>query len=412
MVGYVIAMTVNLFDPKYATANPDLAKAGLTTDTQLYCHFQRYGINEGRNFSPFFNYKVYRASNSELAQAGLTTKKQLLEHAQNYGVKEERKLSAFFDLKYESSGLIANVLYKDLSSYSKITAPSGGAVGINASWDSHSSENWYIEEQRHGEDLVIGGLAKNNSQAISDGFKMFDWGFAHQADDGSFLGTGDPFHSTAFFVEAVAHTLLVLKQSKQATQYTDQIAHYEPLVHRAAQWMISPKVWERGINNDSPYTHRCYLNATALGLTGKLTGDRQLIDYAEQEITLGLSRQQKDGVNPEKGGYDSSYQMVGVSYAERFYTYFPQGSLALQVKQMINRALAWEQTRILPTGEINSEGNTRTAGQETGRSGKVKKIDTNAVIRGFDYWASVTGNQKWEAIDRQIAQYYYPNTAA
>jgi hypothetical protein len=115
----------------------------------------------------------------------------------------------------------------------------------------------------------------------------------------------------------------------------------------------------------------------------------------------------KNGVNPEKGGYDSSYQMVGVVYAQRWVTYFPNDSLTPKVKVMIDRALSWQKTRILPTGKISTNGNTRTAGQERGRSGKVKKVAYNSAIRGFAYWTSVTGDKEWEAIARQIARYYY-----
>lgn len=74
---------------------------------------------------------------------------------------------------------------------------------------------------------------------------------------------------------------------------------------------------------------------------------------------------------------------------------------------MIDKALAWEQTRILPTGEIGSEGNTRTAGQERRRNGKVKTVSYNSAIRGFAYWGSVTNNPQWAAIALDIAHYYY-----
>jgi hypothetical protein len=316
-------------------------------------------------------------------------------------------LSQKTDFHYESSDLIANVLYqRRLSGLYKSMAPSG-ANGANILWERNRAKNWYIEEQRNGEELVIGGLIKNDPKAIQAGFKMFDWGFARQADDGSFRLTPDSFHSTSFFVQAVAHTLLVIQQSPQSRQYAAQVEHYTPLVHRAARWMISRDVWKKGIRRNRPYTHRRYLVATALGLTGKLTGDRELIDYARQSMKEGLSLQRKDGVNPEKGGYDSSYQMVGVVYAQRWVTYFPNDSLTPKVKVMIDQALSWQKTRILPTGKISTNGNTRTAGQERGRSGKVKKVSYNSAIRGFAYWASVTGDKKWEAIARQIAQYYY-----
>ncbi|MFB2982360.1 hypothetical protein [Microseira sp. BLCC-F43] len=235
---------------------------------------------------------------------------------------------------------------------------------------------------------------------------MFDWGFAQQAADGSFKGAGG-FHSASFFVAAVARTLLILQQSPQSRQYADKIAFYTPLLHRAARWMISPQVWRRGTTSNEPYTHRFYLVATALGLTGKLTGDRELINYSRQLIQQALSLQELDGVNPEKDGYDSSYQVAGVVYAQRWLIYFPNDPLAPRVTAMINKALTWAQTRILPTGEINSEGNTRTGGQETRRTGEVKLVDPRIVYRGFAYWASVTGDSRWNAIARRIAQFYY-----
>lgn len=316
------------------------------------------------------------------------------------------QLSSKTDFEHESTDLIANVLYEKLPSLYRFIS-SSGANGINARWERKQVKQWYIEGQRNGEELIIGGLVKNDPQAIQAGFKMFDWGFAHQANDGSFFLTGDRFHSTSFFVEAVAHALLVIQQSPHSKQYAYQVAKYKPLVHRAARWMILPNIWEKGIKQNSHYTHRRYLVATALGLTGKLTNDQELINYARNSIQDGLSLQRSDGVNPEKGGYDSSYQMVGVLYAQRWVTYFPEDSLTPKVKMMIEKSLLWEQTRILPSGKIINEGNTRTAGQEIARSGKVKSIDQRSVIRAFAYWASVTGNQKWEKTARQIAKFYY-----
>ncbi|PHM10995.1 hypothetical protein CK516_05335 [Nostoc sp. 'Peltigera malacea cyanobiont' DB3992] len=317
------------------------------------------------------------------------------------------QFSSKTDFENESTDLIANVLYRKPSSLYNSMQPNG-AYGINADWQRQQASKWYIESQQYGEQAIIGGLVKNDPQAIQGGFKIFDWGFAQQVDDGSFFMTGDRFHSTSFFVEAVAHALLVIQQSPHSKQYAFQVAKYKPLVHRAARWMISSKVWEQGIRHNRPYTHRRYLVATALGLTGKLTDDQELIQYAHKSIEDGLSLQRPDGVNPEKNGHDSSYQMVGVIYAQRWVMYFPQDTITPKVVAMINKSLLWEQTRILPSGEISTEGNTRTAGQEKGRSGKkVKGIDKKTALRGFAYWASVTGNQKWEESARQIAKFYY-----
>jgi hypothetical protein len=325
-------------------------------------------------------------------------------------VKENKQtpipFSSKTDFDHESTDLIANVLYRKPSRLYNLMQPNG-AYGINADWQRQQASKWYIEIQKYGEQAIIGGLVKNDSQAIQAGFKMFDWGFTHQAYDGSFFITGDRFHSTSFFLEAVAHALLVIQQSPHSKQYAFQVAKYKPLVHRAARWMISSEVWKQGIRRNRPYAHRRYLVAAALGLTGKLTDDQEMINYARMSIEDGLSLQRPNGINPEKGGYDSSYQMAGVMFAQRWLTYFPKDSLSQRVTAMIERALSWEQTRILHTGEIIGQGNTRTAGQETRRNGKVKLVDPRIVLRAFAYWASVTGNQQWEESARKIAKFYY-----
>ncbi len=93
-------MTVSVFDAAfYSAANPDLAKAGLTTNTQLLNHFNTYGLNEGRTFSPLVDLKLYASSNPDLVAAGLTSNKQLLDHLQNFGIRERRQISRFFNFE-------------------------------------------------------------------------------------------------------------------------------------------------------------------------------------------------------------------------------------------------------------------------------------------------------------------------
>lgn len=94
-------MSINLFDANfYRAANPDLAAAGLTTDTQLLSHFQSYGIDEGRLFSSLANLNFYRSSNPDLAAAGLTSNRQAFNHLQNNGVAEGRRFSQFVDINF------------------------------------------------------------------------------------------------------------------------------------------------------------------------------------------------------------------------------------------------------------------------------------------------------------------------
>jgi hypothetical protein len=312
---------------------------------------------------------------------------------------------AIVELGYDSKGLLAQDAYGHLD---WSTIASDGADPLNASWESGKRSTWYIEQQRTGATLIIGGIVHKEQTAIQEGIKMFDWGFAHQSADGGFAGSSDEFHSTAFFVEAVAHATLVLEASPYAAQYASQIAQFTADDDRAARWMISPSVLSAGEKGDLPYTHRRYLDADALGETSLLANDPSLMPAARQLIQEGIAAQQANGVDPELGGHDSSYQAVGLDYAERWETYFPNDALDAALDQAIIKGLEWEETMILPTGQISTVGNTRTAGQELNPDGTVKTVAHVSVETAFAYRAAVNGSPRWEADALKVSQFYEP----
>jgi hypothetical protein len=116
--------------------------------------------------------------------------------------------------------------------------------------------------------------------------------------------------------------------------------------------------------------------------------------------------QWSNGVNPELGGYDSSYQTVGLSYAELWVKYFPNDSLTPSVSAMINKGLAWEETMILSNGQVSTQGDTRT-GVEVGPSGNVKGVDAMNVVNAFSYWYQLTGNMRWQQDAQRVAAFYF-----
>lgn len=88
-------MAVDIFDANYyRSANPDLA--GMS-DEAARQHLLTYGLDEGRDFSPYVDLGIYRENNPDLAAAGLTTNRQLYEHLINFGVEEGRRFSGEFD---------------------------------------------------------------------------------------------------------------------------------------------------------------------------------------------------------------------------------------------------------------------------------------------------------------------------
>lgn len=310
------------------------------------------------------------------------------------------------DLLFETSAFMRSTAYRNVPKLNPESAEDGAYGPVNRAWDLLHSGKWYIEEQRYGADLVAGGITARNTEAIGRGLLILHWGFAQQQRDGGF-DCPDAFHSTSFFVEATAHSLLLLESSEFASRYDADIKAMKLRLHAAALWMIAPEHEGQGRKHNMPYTHRHYLVAAALGESGLLLGDQALINRSEDYIREGLALQDPSGFNPERGGWDSSYNAVGMLYATRYYTIVASDSLRPALYHMLEKAVHWEASRVSAEGEVSTEGNTRVGGEQTenGRSGKPKTIAVGTVYRVFYYWSRISGDAGFEKLAEKVAAF-------
>jgi hypothetical protein len=308
------------------------------------------------------------------------------------------------DVAFETSALMRHTAYRNVARLNPESAPDGAYGPVNQAWDRTHEGNWYIEEQRYGADLVAGGIAARDTAAIDRGLLILRWGFEQQQPDGGFL-CPDVFHSTSFFVEAVAHSLLLLRDSEYGDRYRAAAREMEPKLLAAARWMTKPEIEKVGREHNQPYTHRRYLVAAALGEAGTLLGDRALVERSGDYVREGIALQDAAGFNPERGGWDSSYHAVGIVFAERYYTLVADEPQRRALRAMLEKATRWEASRVDADGEVSTEGNTRVgAGRmEKGRSGKVKTVAFGSIIRAFAYWGMISGEPKWEKLAERVA---------
>jgi hypothetical protein len=274
-----------------------------------------------------------------------------------------------------------------------------GAISVNAEWEAGKSPKWFIEQQRYGADLIEAGIVLDEEARFREGLLVIRWGLQRQGEDGGFPGTGDPFHSTSFFVEAFARSILLLKQSGRDPSTID--AKSVQKLKAAAEWLMKPEVARRGENNNIPYTHRRWLLAAALGESAAVTGDRAMALAAERYAHEGLGLQTEEGINPEKGGGDVNYQAAGILFAARYYTVCTDAALRGRIRTMIEKGLRWELTNVDSHGDVSDATSTR-AGKEKGRSGAVKKIDYKVIIEVFTFGSAITGDATFEKIAAKI----------
>ena len=329
--------------------------------------------------------------------------------AMSVSVVKAAKDGAAFELSVESSDFMRRTAY-DTGNINAPNISKTGAYGkVNQEFEKTKQGKWWIEEQRYGRDLVIAGIARKDSKKIENGLLVFKWGFGQQKDDGSW-DCPDAFHSTSFFVEAVGDALILLQESKFADKYKAQIAEMKPQLLKAARWMTLLDIEAAGKKYNQQYTHRRYAVADALGLTGVLCNDKDLIAKSTEYVKDGIALQDASGFNPEKKGYDSSYHAVGVVYMERYLTMVApaiDAKLRQQLYDATEKAVNWEISRLNNDGTMNLTGNTRVVAvkeAEANRDGTLKKPAYFSTYRGIFFWSHIAGKKDLAKLADKVAE--------
>ena len=264
-----------------------------------------------------------------------------------------------------------------------------GAAGAN-----RKGYQW-IEEQRQGTEWVLRGRVQGRDDWVARGWKQLDWGLSRQQGDGGF-GSKDPFHSTSFFIEALARSCILDAEGATATRL-DGLA-------RGAHWLMRSDIEARGARGNLPYTHRRYILAAAFGQSARVTGVAAFRSKAVEWAQQGLALQRPDGTNPEKGGYDSGYQMVGVLMALRYLPVCTDPQLRAQLRVMIQAAVRPELARLRPDGSVDPSGSTRIK-KERARNGKVKDVPYAEIMQALVYGAQEMPRPEWIEPAQRIAGY-------
>jgi hypothetical protein len=273
--------------------------------------------------------------------------------------------------------------------------PVGDAYAPDGSAGANRDGYKWIEEQRQGAEWIVRGVAEDRADWRDLGWRLLDWGLSHQADDGGF-GSRDPFHSTSFFVEALARACL-LDPSAATDDRRRALA-------RAAGWLMSPAAEDKGVPNNRPYTHRRYILAAAFGQSAAVTGETAFAAKAQDWAGQGLGLQRDDGTNPERDGYDAGYQMVGVLMALRYLPACDDPDLRGRLRAMVRKAVAPELMRLQPDGAIDMGGSTRI-GIEHSRAGVLKDVPYGEIMQALVYGAQALPEPAWLAPAERIARY-------
>lgn len=300
-------------------------------------------------------------------------------------------------VQVESSRPVFDVLWK----YGHVDPAPNGAYGANVNAPRSA---WFIEEQRAGATDVIDGVLRHEPETLAEGLKIFRYGLAREAANGSFPGSATPFHGTAMFLSEAGPALLMLKSSVYARRFKGDLARETHRMQLAAYYMVR-HVGGPGKIDDTTKNHRYYEAAIALGSVGVLAHDRTLKGWSRLYAWQGIEMERPDGVMPEDGGHDSGYQALGMVSASRYLRLVATGRLYQSLYRALQQGEAWELSRIQPDGSINQTGDTRTTGcKERGPSGQCKTAFYAPAFSALARWSAISGDPRYARVSYKVWQ--------
>ena len=248
--------------------------------------------------------------------------------------------------------------------------------------------------QRGGCWMLIGAVVAGDEKRADEAWRSIDTTFAHQIEDGGFLSSRKPDASheptrperveTAFFyLQELGHAILVVQASPMESHFHDRIVALKPRMRRACAFIQSG--YDGIITKAGHTANRMFIAAKAFGLCGAILNDDELKASSRKLVAVAMARRDADGVFIENRGRDSSYNAVSILMAQVLVLYQPDPVL----EAALVRAMAWERTRILPTGEVEVKDNTRTGVGKEVIMGHAKEVNYHEVALALCYFGMI-----------------------
>lgn len=242
---------------------------------------------------------------------------------------------------------------------------------------------------------VIAAVIADDLATADDCWRGIDVAFSHQRTDGGFEAEIRPNGASArpfgaavetafFFLQELGRAILVIRQSPHEAHFKARIAALEPKIRRACDFIAGGS--DEIIKTTSHAANRIIIAAKAFGTCGLVLQDESLVAISRKLIAHALTLRDGEGVFLEKGGRDSSYNVVSIFFGQ---------VLALHVtlpefEDALHSAVRWQVSRVLPSGEVDVRGNTRTGvGKEKSYEGVPKNVNYNEVVSALTYYGLV-----------------------
>ena len=269
-----------------------------------------------------------------------------------------------------------------------------------------------IAYQRYALDFVIYGIVANHLPSLKHGVNGIRYGFSKQLSDGSFDASflsrrktdiGNRLSAAALFLASAAICYQLIHHCPHRRKFLKQLTEIRLGIRKTTYWLAKNDLTLFLHDQDSAYN--LINDALAFIISGEIYNNVTLIKRGHIFLEIALELQRDDGSFMEYEGHDSSYQASNIVLLIYYMMFVKNRGYFNKALRAIILGIAWEKSRILPTGKVNSRDNTRRVQSYSTFSGRKSDINYSDVIKAFLWYCFFTKDLQSHVLARQVFRF-------
>lgn len=223
-------------------------------------------------------------------------------------------------------------------------------------------------------------------------------------------GIADRASGVAFFVSSLGLGIHALetndwfKNSAKFTEHRQRLAKLKPKLQLTLDYLLKHKAYLEAADKHAP--NRLLFDALAFETLGRILMNNEAILVASSFVAMAIEQvNEHDGYFIEGGGFDSSYNAVAVALTLRLLMIDHHET---GLRSICVNAIRWQKSRILASGEVLTEGNTRVHPGRSGESflGRKKDVDIGHVVEAFMLASQALSDTDSYSTAQKVISYY------
>ncbi|MFT4741821.1 MAG: hypothetical protein ACI9L9_002615 [Marivirga sp.] len=160
---------------------------------------------------------------------------------------------------------------------------------------------------------------------------------------------------------------------------------------------------------DKPASHRYFFDTSAFYSLVLYVDDIDALLAGKDFLEQALSQTHPDGYFTEAGGWDSSYKGVAAAIGFELFTLLVGNSndvIAVELASALICTTVWQKSRIVESGKIITEGNTRFYPDGEAFIETAKEVDVEKTVKTFLYMHARSGEPEYKDLSNTVVNYY------